>query len=299
MYISNPSYSVDIISQLPDFKNKSLKKYNVEGIETIGVWGSEPFEIKFKNNTYEKVQIKISIDGTDILTGDVADTKITKEMWVVQPLGNITLKAWPETHNGGAEFIFTHAGNSVATHTHGDMTSRGIIAVAVFREGHKEPERTINNNFWNWGWGMGYPYYDSWVLGNQTYGGAGGGGTFSSSGTLTSNCVNSGEAIMDSMNLSEPSLESLAGVGAGQHVEQKITYTTGLKEPYFAETIRVRYLWWSDLEEKLRNESFVSSHASGFPGDQQELMSLGSTPRIGEYKKAAVPKAVQPTYARV
>jgi hypothetical protein len=299
VYIQNSSYSVDVVSQLPEFKNKALKKYAVEGIETIGVWGNEPFEIKFKNNTYERVQIKVSIDGTDILTGDVADTTVIKQMWVVEPLGTITLKAWPETQNGGAEFIFTHAGNSVAAHTHGDMSSRGIIAVAVFREGYKEPTRIVNHNYWGWG----YPYYDSWTLGgNQIYGG---GGTFSSSGTiLTSNCVNSSTAAMDSMNATvadnESLFESAAGVGAGQHVEQKITYTTGLKEPYFAETIRVKYLWWDDLLAKLKETHSAVSHASGFPGDQQELMSIGSTPRIGEYKKVAFPKTqTQPSYARI
>jgi uncharacterized protein YfeS len=37
--MSKPNYSLEIISHHPTFKNKSLRKYYVEGIDTIGVWG--------------------------------------------------------------------------------------------------------------------------------------------------------------------------------------------------------------------------------------------------------------------
>ena len=44
----------------------------------------------------------------------------------------LSLKAWPENSKSGASFVFTSAQNSVALHTHGDLSSRGIIAAAVF-----------------------------------------------------------------------------------------------------------------------------------------------------------------------
>ena len=68
------NYSLEVISHHPTFKNKSLRKYYVDGIDTIGAWGDEPFEIVFKNNTWQKVQVKLSLDGTDILTGEPANT---------------------------------------------------------------------------------------------------------------------------------------------------------------------------------------------------------------------------------
>jgi hypothetical protein len=66
--------------------------------------------------------MKLSLDGTDILTGKPADTQVSKDMWVVDGMKSISLKAWPEDNNGGAAFIFTSANNSVAVHTHGDLS---------------------------------------------------------------------------------------------------------------------------------------------------------------------------------
>src|SRR6266850_1095133 len=114
--MSTPNYTLEVISHLPQFKIKNLRKYYVDGIETVGAWGDEPFEIRFKNNTWQKVQVKISVDGTDVLSGKPADTELSKDMWVVNGYATLTIKAWPETNNGGAGFVFTSANNGVATH---------------------------------------------------------------------------------------------------------------------------------------------------------------------------------------
>ena len=129
--MTQANYSLEVISHHPQFKNKNLRKYYVDGIDTVGAWGDEPFEIKFTNHSWQKVQVKISLDGTDVLSGATANTSVDNNMWVVNAYGTMTLKAWPETAQGGAAFVFTSANNSVAVHTHGDLSARGIIAVAV------------------------------------------------------------------------------------------------------------------------------------------------------------------------
>lgn len=289
--MSNPNYTLDIISHHPHFKNKSLRKYNVEGIETIGAWGDEPFEVVFKNNTWQKVQVKLSIDGTDVLTGKPANTEVNSDMWVVNGYGTLSLKAWPETSNGGAQFIFTSASNSVAVHTHGNLSSRGIIAAAVFTEGYVEPAR-INHNYYHW--------YNQWDLTYPTFGGS---YTYGDVGINSiSDCSLSDDISFNSCNASDTrvretkSLQSLAAVGAGQYVNQKITHTTGLIKPTLAETVRVRYLWWDELVAKLRQFNVPAPHASGFPGDhKQHVMSIGNTPRIG----TPTYSAPEPVYSRI
>jgi hypothetical protein len=302
------NYSLEVISKQPEFANKTFKKHHVAGIDTIGVWGNEPFEIKFKNNSFETVQVKLSIDGTDILTGDVANTEISKEMWVVRGYGELVLKAWPESHNGGAQFVFTHAGNAVSTHTHGDTSSMGIIAVAVFREGYKEPARFVDihhhqHNYWwtnpyyyldNYWLGSNLPTYNSGVTFNSTGGGTYGASSTSLNSDFSCSVNNVGGAVMDSMDVSLEASDAAPGVGAGDYVEQNITYTTGLKEPYFAETLRVKYLWWDDLVAQLKGRNIVAPHASGFPGDESKGVKLGSTPRL----KTAAPKKLDVIYAR-
>lgn len=306
--MSNPNYSLEIISHHPQFDNKSLRKYYVEGIDTIGAWGNEPFEIRFKNNTWQKIQVKLSIDGTDIFTGKPADTNTSDKMWVVNGYETLSIKAWPESLNGGSSFVFTHAGNSVAAHTHGDMTSRGIIAAAVFVQ-KPESIRLQDYHYHHYYHNpyliyLNYPYYCP--LNGQTtlpltvdwtcISGDIGGTIFNTTVAQTNGVIDNvgyNSVRSDSMyfNTAVPavdgqaqrSLESLAAVGAGDHVDQKITYVEGLTKPLFTETIRVRYLWWDDLQAKLREVNMPAAHASGFPGDANQGINLGSTPKISTH----------------
>lgn len=314
--MSNPNYTLEVISHHPKFHNQTMKKYYVDGIETVGAWGDEPFEIRFKNNTWQKVQVKLSLDGTDILSGKPADTEVSKDMWVCNAYGTLSLKAWPETNNGGAAFVFTSANNSVAVHTHGDLSCRGIIAAAVFTEGHVTPTPIVVNpwpykteehhhHHHHYEKNRGYDYYGPvWVggLSGST------GGTFGSSGGVILNnnslgnlsnsvytCNNAAPAASSSsFNLCSDvsdggaeavgaTFDSLVAIGAGEHVDQKITYVAGLIKPTFTETVRVKYMWWDDLQDKLRTHTKAQPHPSGFPGDnERKNIDLGCTPRVGE-----------------
>lgn len=289
------NYSLEIVSRHPQFDGKSLRKYHVNGIETVGAWGDEPFEIRFRNNTWQKVQVKLSVDGTDLFTGKPADTTPSDKMWVVNGYGTLSLKAWPENNNGGAAFVFTSANNSVAIHTHGDLSSRGIIAAAVFTEGHVEPIRLNHYHSYN----ISYPA-SSRRMRVCSDGRDFSKGTVSNT-TTSANVFNVGDhtygsASVDCLNVDlersvEPvaagerhskSLESLVAVGAGQHVNQKIVYVPGLIKPTFTETVRVRYQWWNELQDELRAANVPEPHPSGFPGDRHTGINLGNTPRLPE-----------------
>lgn len=277
-------YTLEIISHHPKFKSKTLKKYAVDGITTVGAWGDEPFELKFKNNTFAKVQVRISIDGTDILTAQPASTGTAGSMWVINGNDTLSLKAWPENSKGGASFVFTSAANSVALHTHGDLSNRGIIAAAVFEEGYVEPIRITSpveicdkDNYW---------------LGTRDFGRSDTKG--SSKGSLIQESLSLNDDIAMPASAQVPTqsnhrlrrskeVKSLVAVGAGKQVKQEITYVAGLKQPRLAETVRVRYLWWDELKAKLKDQKPEDLHPSGFPGDQTyKIMSLGNTPRIDD-----------------
>src|SRR5574337_276252 len=272
--MSTPNYTLEIVSHHPKFDNKSLRKYYVEGIETVGVWGDEPFEIRFKNNTWQKVQVKLTLDGTDILTGKPADTEVSKNMWVVNGYDTLKLKAWPETNNGGAQFVFTSANNSVAVHTHGDLSSRGIIAAAVFTEGHVEPLKfnpptIIDHHHYHYDIYRPYWTHPIWVYYNSYNSGDTLGGMTFNSGSIGSNIssIYSSNGVNSSLecstvNNSSSQLEELVAVGAGQYVDQNISYVAGLIKPLFSETVRVRYLWWDDLVTKLKEANVPAPHAS-------------------------------------
>ena len=306
-------YSLEIVSQHSEFRDRPLKKYGIDGIDTVGAWGNEPFEIRFKNNTYQKVEVKLSVDGTDILTGAPATTDASGQMWLVNAYGTLNIKAWPESQNGGAALVFTSADKSVALNTHGDISNRGIIAAAIFVEGHQEPVRVEHHHHY---------LHDSWS-GTKSFrrrGGSASDGDQRLGDSLcrgiTSKCANpisessntldfcdcddantfSSNSISSNSiecNTSAPELKSLASVGAGSFTNQHISYVKGFIKPVFTEAVRVKYVWWDDLKVRLEQTGAENMHPTGFPGDHpQKMISLGSTPRIdtapkGVFKRAA------------
>lgn len=291
MFISTfQNYTLDVISHHPQFKNKKLCKYHVDGVESIGAWGDEEFEIKFTNHTFQKVQIKISIDGTDVLSGGLADTNVSDKMWVVNGNSSLSLTAWLENHEGGAKFIFSSVNNSVAFNTHRDLSHCGIIAVAVFVEGHVESVRLLPFTYTPTPWAItytnGFPITVDANIMNQD-------NRLNSSILRTnSNCST---AKTEQANFME-----CAAVGAGQYTDQKISHASGLIKPIFSESVKIRYYWWDNLLAKLtENKTVPVQQPSGFPGDKP-LINLGKTPRIGDFGKA-FPREKQvsaPSYAR-
>ncbi len=298
--MSRENYTLEIVSHHKQFANKSLRKYLVDGIETVGAFGDEPFEIRFKNNTYEKVQVKLSLDGTDILSGKPADTEVSKDMWVVNGMGTLSLKAWPESSKGGASFVFTSADNSVAAHTHGDMSCRGIIAAAVFVEGYVEPYR-INDCRKG-----GDDRFDYFSTRNYTKsiqnnaGGPTGAGHMKRSRSNTYHYdIMEANSSLDASPAATEDIKSLVSIGAGQYVNQKISYVTGLIKPTLSETVKIKYFWWDDLKEKLRTETEAKAQPSGFPGDKEHKhIDLKGTPRIGD-KKGSFQRVESVTFSRV
>jgi hypothetical protein len=298
VYQSRPSYTVDVVSHHPKYKNITLKKYGIEGVDTVGAWGDEPFEIRFKNNTNKKVQVKLSVDGTDILTGAPASTDASGQMWQVNAYGTLSIKAWPESQNGGAALVFTSANNSVALNTHGDMSCRGIIAAAVFEETYVEPVR-VNTYFST---DCSYDTKSCRRSSSSSRGPSLSKGL--SFNDMSRDCDDSLGEIQaesnDNVEYERGGLKSLASVGAGNFVNQHISYTKGFVKPMFTETIRVKYVWWDDLKAKLDSIGYVNSEQpTGFPADKpNKMIDLKNTPRIDTpqeltYKKSSFRRAEQ------
>lgn len=262
---NNNAYDLNIVSHHPKFDGKTLSKYKVDGIDTIGVWGDEPFEIQFRNNTNQRVQVRLSLDGTDVLTTTPATVQPGGRMWLVDAYGVLNLAAWPETTENGARFVFGKTLDSVAANTHGDLRNKGIIAAAVFTEGYVEPARL-------------YTHYLGAPLRRSSYSAAGASGTKSADVRGRLECLS-----LDSDSLCEINEDSCKGpaVGAGETITQKIASVTGFRQPRFDRIVSVRYLWWDDLKAKLDKPS-MTVHPSGFVDAPlpQKLANLGNTPRI-------------------
>lgn len=258
-------YSLQVVSHLPEAKGQLLAPYFIEGIDTIGVNSEESFELKFKNNTSKTVQVRLSLDGTDVLTTEQATIEPKGKMFVVKPYATMSLEAWPETMDGGARFIFGKTGASVALHTHGDLSNKGIIAAAVFVEGYVPPPRYLS-------------YFGDIALNSQRIGST----DISKGGTVYNEINDSRFDLMREVSYTPAARAPVCGpaVGAGEMIKQALVNAQGLTQPKFERIIRMRYLWWEELQAKMGKYTVAQQHPSGFNGHPEVLANLKSTPRI-------------------
>jgi hypothetical protein len=268
-------YVLSILSKHPEFKDKTLIPYGIDDERVVGVFGDEPYAVRLDNCSYDRIEVRISIDGPDILTGEPATTLATGKRWVVEPRGTLLLETWPETQQGGARFLFADSKSSVAVHTRGDARDVGVIAAAVFKE---------------------TPVREQYTGGRMTKGITRGGPRGSSS--VRTQSVEA--SFKQSRDLAGATMDSrsIAGTGAGVYAEQRITQVAGLRNPVLAEVLRLRYLWWDTLVSKLKEKGISPSAVSGFPGFPGNKpfkgIDLGSTPRettpaaVTEYQRVTV-----------
>lgn len=136
-----------LFSRLKSSMGRVLRPYMLDGIQTVGGFNLEPYGIRFRNSTGEKIQAIVAVDGTNVQTGDKARLDEHSRMWVVGPYKSMELIAWPESSRGGAAFVFTsQIGETVAANTHGDLGALGYVSVAVYAEGY-----TVQPIAWNEG----------------------------------------------------------------------------------------------------------------------------------------------------
>lgn len=237
-------------------KGRRYRVYDVEGEPTIGVHHNEPFEIEIENVQHRRLGLRVTLDGTDILTGKPANLEPSGGLWIVeahQP--SLTLSAWPESREGGASFVFTAPEAGVALHTHGDTSHVGVIAVATFVD--DAPRSSLRSA------GLGSFERESPFMG----GGRTRGGDFG----------------YEERGGGENLMRGGPAVGAGSFAAQRIATTTGLRQPRLASTEHVRHMWWDELQAKIREAAPRPSLRTwvGFPAASEVRgLDLSAVPRV-------------------
>lgn len=287
-------YELKVVCKSKKNNNGVYKTFEVDGVDTIGVEKNEPFELRFKNNTNRRVQVRLSVDGTDILTGEVASTKSKGKMWMVEANSSMSLEAWPENDSNGARFLFGSLKNSVAVHTHGNLTGKGVIGAAVYTDAHS-PVYLTYGYYGNTTSGVWHnkPVFSPTIYGSNAASGINlRGGAIKSSGGIRGQSA--GDTFDSFVQCSETATSmnvSDVAVGAGEQVEQKIATAAGLTRPVLDDIVQVRYELWDVLSETLKKQAGkVKSKASPnpFPGDSIKGIDLKKTPRPAKQSKEMV-----------
>lgn len=90
------------------------------------------YVLRLVNNTAERVEVVVTVDGRDVVTGELGDFK-KQRGYVIEPFGAIPIEGFRTSLNHVAAFRFANLGRSY-TAQRGTPQHVGVIGVAVFRE---------------------------------------------------------------------------------------------------------------------------------------------------------------------
>lgn len=91
----------------------------------------QPYAVRLRNSSPERVLVVLSVDGLNVITGEVAAPDQTG--YVLDPWQSADITGWRKSRQEVAQFVFTDPGNSYADRT-GRPDNIGVIGIAVFNE---------------------------------------------------------------------------------------------------------------------------------------------------------------------
>jgi len=138
--LSLPAAAVGHIADIVIYdraQNRTLPVHLHQGRHyVVGHPGNE-YEIRLRNRQRSDILAVVSVDGVDVITGDMADWQHSG--YVLGPHQGFGVKGWRKSLERTAAFYFTALPDSYAART-GRPDHVGVIGVAVFR---KKPEPVV------------------------------------------------------------------------------------------------------------------------------------------------------------
>lgn len=92
----------------------------------------ERYNLRVSNNTGERIEAVVTVDGRDVVSGDLGDYR-KQRGYVIEPYGSVVIEGYRQSLDHVAAFRFAdvHAGYSSRR---GTPQHSGVIGVAVFHE---------------------------------------------------------------------------------------------------------------------------------------------------------------------
>jgi hypothetical protein len=95
------------------------------------------YNIRVSNPTGERVEVVVTVDGRDAVSGQVGDY-VSQRGYLIEPWGSLVLEGFRRSLDEVAAFRFTDRGDSYSARR-GTPENVGVIGVAVFPEKHRAP----------------------------------------------------------------------------------------------------------------------------------------------------------------
>lgn len=122
---------------LEDDAGRPLRTFSHRGERfVLGTMG-ERYNIRVRNHTGRRVEAVVTVDGRDVLTGDVGEF-VRARGYVIEPYGSVRIEGFRQSFERVAAFRFSRPGQSYSSRM-GTPENVGVIGVALFPE--REPPR--------------------------------------------------------------------------------------------------------------------------------------------------------------
>lgn len=99
----------------------------------------ERYDLRLTNNTGDRVEVVITVDGRDVISGELGNFK-KQRGYVLDPWGSIVVSGYRQTLDQVAAFRFSDLSGSY-TALRGSPEHAGVVGVAVFTEKRRSARR--------------------------------------------------------------------------------------------------------------------------------------------------------------
>lgn len=117
-------------------KGRPITEYKYRGQTFVEGRADSNYEIEIRNNSHNKVEAVLSVDGLSVIDGKAAGPQSSG--YVIEPRSSVRVPGWTLNNQSIAAFAFSGKQESYATQvSSGDARNNGVIGVMVFAEKYK------------------------------------------------------------------------------------------------------------------------------------------------------------------
>ncbi len=131
-----PTVATSVSVAVEDAGGRPLRTFAHQGRTFVLGERGDRYAINVRNDSSERVEVVVSVDGRDAVSGKVADFE--ERGYVVAPHGSVTIDGFRTSLDEVAAFRFASPGASYSARM-GTPENVGVIGVAVFAEKRQRP----------------------------------------------------------------------------------------------------------------------------------------------------------------
>lgn len=124
--MSSEKYTVEVL-----VNGKPVKKYNHQSKVYIEGRSGTEYSLRLRNNSFDRVLAIISVDGVNVITGQVASENDTG--YIIDPNSSIDVSGFRKDKNTVGSFVFCGKNESYSKDV-GLKNNQGVIGVVFIRE---------------------------------------------------------------------------------------------------------------------------------------------------------------------